>query len=96
MNIIIVGDSGFVSGTLARVAVAAGHRVRAVTSGKRPMVEGVTPIRADRTDRDGFAGAVAALDQRFDLTVDCIGDDADDVRQDVRVFRDRASLLGSG
>ena len=48
-NLLIVGGSGFVSGTVARRAVASGWRVWAVTRGRLPP-DGVIAIVADRKD----------------------------------------------
>ena len=62
MNVLIIGGSGFVSGTLARRARAAGHRVWVVTRGRRPVPDGVTPITADRGDDAAFAAAVRGLE----------------------------------
>ena len=92
-NILLIGGSGFVSGTLARTAVAAGHRVWAVTRGQRPMPDGVTPLVTDRHDRAAFAAAVEAADMRWDLVVDCIGFKPEDARQDVESFRGRADHI---
>lgn len=93
MKILLIGGSGFVSGTLADLALAAGHTVWAVTRGQRPLDAGVTPIVADRRDRSAFADAIAAQAQSWDLVVDCIGYEAADAEQDVTLFRDRAKQL---
>jgi len=86
MNILTIGGSGFVSGALARLAVERGHHLWAVTRGKRNLPAGVTPIVADRNQRDAFATAVAAAGQTFDLVVDCIGYEPDDARQDIDIL----------
>ncbi|MEZ4681131.1 MAG: NAD-dependent epimerase/dehydratase family protein [Caldilineaceae bacterium] len=93
MKILLIGGSGFVSGTLADVALNAGHTVWAVTRGQRAMSEGVIPIVADRRERDAFAAAIDALDQQWDLVVDCIGYEVADAEQDVALFRERAKQL---
>lgn len=93
MNVLIIGGSGFVSGTLAKVAVSHGHRVWAVTRGQRPMPEGVTPLQADRHDDSAFEQALAAIGFPLDLVVDCIGYEPADAEQDIRLFRDRAKQL---
>ena len=92
-NILLIGGSGFVSGTLARTALAQGHSVWAVTRGQRPAVEGVQTIVADRKDRAGFASALAATDAEWDLVVDCIGYQPEDAAQDVDVLSGRAQHL---
>lgn len=93
MNILLIGGSGFVSGTLAQVALAQGHSVSAITRGQRAMAEGVTPITVDRRDRAAFADAIAASKQQWDLVVDCIGYEVADAEQDISVFRDCAKQL---
>jgi len=90
LNILLIGGSGFVSGTLARTALAAGHKVWTVTRGQRPLPDGVTPVVADRRDRAAFQKAIAQLPVQWDLVVDCIGYVVEDAQQDIAVFRDRA------
>ena len=101
-KILIIGGSGFLSGTLARCALAAGHEVWAVTRGKKPLPAGVRAIEADRKERNGFTSAIEAAfaefgftssGQKWDLVVDCIGFEAADARQDIEVFRDKARHL---
>ncbi len=93
MKILLIGGSGFVSGTLAEVALNAGHTVWAVTRGQRALSEGVNPIVADRQERAAFADAIRAADQTWDLVVDCIGYTVEDAEQDIALFRDRTKQL---
>ncbi len=93
LNILLIGGSGFVSGTLARLAVAQGHGVTAVTRGQRALPAGVTPLVADRTDAAGFASAIEEAETAWDLVVDCIGYGPEDTRQDVVLLRERAGHL---
>lgn len=86
MKILILGGSGFVSGTLARTARDLGYGVWVVTRGRKPLPEGVTSLRADRKDTEAFKGVVASAGVTWDLVVDCIGFDLDDMRQDLQVF----------
>lgn len=93
-RLLCLGGSGFVSGTLARRAVAAGWQVWAVTRGRRPMPSGVTAATADRKDGPALAAALASAGvDRFDLAVDCIGYEPQDARQDVALLRGRAAHL---
>lgn len=97
-SLLSIGGSGFVSGTLATRAVAAGWDVHVVTRGQRPLPDGVKPIAVDRKERDAFGTAVrqaaAAADvDRFDLVVDCIGYDPEDAVQDIEVFSPLAAHL---
>ncbi len=93
LRVLVIGGSGFVSGTLARVARDAGHEVWVITRGRRPVPEGVTAVTADRTDREAFAAAVAGAGVEWDLAVDCIGYQAEDAEQDVEVLSPRAGHL---
>lgn len=93
MNLLILGGSGFVSGTLARLAVSQGHSVHVVTRGQRELPRGVTAIQADRKDRKAFETAIHGAGTKWDLVADCIGFDPEDAAQDVAVFRDLAPHL---
>ncbi|MEM7133759.1 MAG: NAD-dependent epimerase/dehydratase family protein [Chloroflexota bacterium] len=92
-NILILGGSGFLSGTTARLAVEAGNIVWTVTRGQRPSIEGTRNLVVDRKDRAAFAGMIHSAEQNWDLVIDCIGYEVDDARQDVQLFRDRAKQL---
>ena len=49
-KILIVGGSGFLSGTLAQRAVSRDNKVWTVTRGQRPLPTGSTNLIADRHD----------------------------------------------
>lgn len=93
MDLLLIGTSGFVSGTIARTALARGWRVWGVSRGNRPVDPRVTLIRADRTDAPAFAKAIAAADMRWDLVVDVIGYKPADAEQDVAAFTGKAGRL---
>src|SRR3954466_13190771 len=93
MKVLILGGSGFLSGTMARCAQRDGHTVTIVTRGTKPIPAGMQNIVADRKDRPAFAQAIAQSNHSWDLVVDCIGFDADDARQDLEVFASRAGQL---
>lgn len=93
MRVLIIGGSGFLSGTLARVALAIGHSVTIVTRGKRLLPAGVRAVTVDRNDRAGFARFIAEIDVRWDLVVDAICYTPDDATQDVEVFAGRTERL---
>jgi len=93
MDILIIGGSGHVSGAVARAALADGHAVWAVTRGKRPLPEGVTSLVADRHDDGALEAAVVGAGMTWDLVVDCICYDVPDIRQDIRLFRDRTACF---
>jgi len=90
MKLLIGGGSGFVSGTLAREALAAHHQVWTITRGQRPAINGVTALQADRHDAPQFEQTISAAKTDWDLVVDCIGYQPADARQDIETFRDRA------
>lgn len=86
LRLLIIGGSGFLSGTLTRIALAQGHSVTIVTRGERPVPDGVRALRADRLDRAAFARCIAETETSWDLVVDAIPYTADDARQDAQVF----------
>lgn len=90
MNILIIGGSGHVSGAVARAGLAGGHAVWTVTRGQRSLPDGVKSLVADRHDDAAMEAVVAGAGVEWDLVVDCIGFDLPDIRQDIRLFRDRA------
>ena len=93
MNILLIGASGFVSGTLARTAVAAGHTVWGISRGQRPLTTAMHHINADRRQTKAFAQTMDATPGVWDLVVDCIGYDPADARQDLEIFGHRAGHL---
>jgi nucleoside-diphosphate-sugar epimerase len=93
MNLLLIGGSGFLSGTIARQAVAHGHRVWAVTRGQRPLPDGVQALVADRHDTAALRRAVQSCGQTFDLCVDCIAYRTEDLRQDLELLRALAGHL---
>src|SRR3989440_7624041 len=92
-TILLLGGSGFLSGTMARCALRDGHEVWTVTRGQKKLPDNVRAIVADRKDRSAFAGAIAQANQRWDLVIDCIGYSGEDATQDVEVFAGRAEHL---
>lgn len=93
IRLLIIGGSGFVSGTLARAAVEHGHQVAAITRGLRPLPPGVLALVADRKVPGALAQAVADSGAEWDMVVDCIGYEPEDARQDVAVFAGRCGHL---
>ena len=92
-KILILGGSGFVSGTLARMAVESGHSVWTVTRGQRTTVDGATALRADRKQAGALEQAIAESGTEWDLVVDCIGFDPADAQQDIALFKERTPRL---
>ena len=85
-KILIIGGSGFLSGTLARLALKKDYQVWAVTRGMRSLPPGVEPITVDRHDEQDFHRVITAQGIHWDLVVDCIAFDQNDILQDVSVF----------
>ncbi|MCZ6680361.1 MAG: NAD-dependent epimerase/dehydratase family protein [Candidatus Poribacteria bacterium] len=92
-NILIIGGSGFVSGTLAHRAIDDGHKVWTITRGQRPIPGGIIALITDRHDSVAFQKAVADADVQWDVVIDCIGYEPADAKQDIEVFRSRARQL---
>jgi nucleoside-diphosphate-sugar epimerase len=93
LDILLIGGSGFVSGTLARQALAQGHRVWALSRGQRPLPAGVKALVADRRDPDAFAAALDGAGRNWDLAVDCIGYQPEDARQDLDIVAPKVAHL---
>jgi nucleoside-diphosphate-sugar epimerase len=96
-TVLVLGGTGFVSGTVARAAVEAGETVWIITRGSKPAPAGVTALAADRHDRDAFSRAVdeavAGAGGRIDLVVDVIAFTPEDARQDLEALAGRVGRL---
>ena len=96
-TVLVLGGTGFVSGTVARAAVDAGHTVWIITRGSKPAPAGVTALAADRHDREAFSRAVdeaiAGAGGQIDLVVDVIAFTPEDARQDLEAFAGRVGRL---
>jgi nucleoside-diphosphate-sugar epimerase len=88
-NILIIGGSGFLSGTLARQGLAQGHQIWTLTRGKLSLPEGVHPLIADRHDPAAFAAAITGAGRSWDLVVDCIAFNPADIARDLAAVRER-------
>ena len=67
MDILLLGGSGWLSGEVARQAVADGHAVTALARGRSPVPDGVDLVRADRAEGGAYDGVT---DRDWDLVVD--------------------------
>jgi nucleoside-diphosphate-sugar epimerase len=92
-KILILGGSGFLSGTMAREALREGHEVSVVTRGQRPLPAGVKAIVADRKQREQFKSQLSSANVRWDMVIDSIGYSGDDAKQDLECFEGRAKQL---
>jgi nucleoside-diphosphate-sugar epimerase len=92
-NILIMGGNGFVGTAVADLALGRGDKVWYVTRGQK-VPEGVKEIDVDRRKEPAeFEKLIKACKVEWDLVVDITGRTAEDVQQDVDVFRTRASHL---
>jgi nucleoside-diphosphate-sugar epimerase len=85
LNVLLVGGTGNISSAVARLAAQSGHRVTALTRGTRPapLPAAVERVTGDAAD----AATLAALARRrFDVVVDFVAFDAQDVRRDLAAF----------
>jgi nucleoside-diphosphate-sugar epimerase len=90
MNILVIGGSGHVSGAVVRAALAEGHQVSIITRGQRPAPPGVKSLIAERHDLKAMKEVVEKQNMVWDLVVDCICYEPEDMRQDIDLFRNRA------
>jgi uncharacterized protein len=77
MRIAVIGASGWLGGAVAREALARGHEVTAI--GRDPeklaALEGMAPVRADATDVEAIAQAIADHDVAVLAVTDRSGPD---------------------
>ena len=93
-KVLVIGGSGHVSGAVVRAALAADYEVYTLTRGTRPAVGGVVELHADRHDNAAVAKAVEQIaGERFAAVIDCIGFNAEDMKQDLEVFAPLADEL---
>jgi len=90
----MIGGTGFISGTIVRCAIESGHSVSIVTRGRKPTSPGaVCAMKVDRKDERAFEACLDRNRRTWDAVIDCVCFDADDARQDVRLFHRRAHRL---
>lgn len=92
-KVLIVGGSGFLSGTLAQSAISRGDQVWTITCGQRSLPDGSINLIADRHDELAFARVVDGAQTNWDIVIDCIVFEPKDIQQDILVFEKRASHL---
>jgi nucleoside-diphosphate-sugar epimerase len=93
LKILVIGGSGFLSGTIVSSALALGHQVWALTRGRRPLPTGVHGLVANRGNHTAFAQALAGAQTYWDMAVDCIGFAPADIQQDITVLTPLAQHL---
>jgi 2'-hydroxyisoflavone reductase len=79
MRVLLLGASGLLSGAARDALLAAGHDVTVVSRGTRPVPSHarLTVLRADRAEPRALAATLGGA--TFDLTVDFLAYDGDDV-----------------
>ena len=93
-KILVIGGSGHVSGAVVRAALAANYQVTTLTRGEKPPVGKVRTLHADRHDGAAVAKAMQSVaGERFAAVIDCIGFNAEDMRQDLEVFAQQTDHL---
>ena len=92
-KVLIVGGSGFLSGTIARSAISRGYQVWTVTRGLRPLPVKSTNLIADRQDKLVFERVINAANTNWDIVIDCIAFTSQDIQQDLSVFEALAGHL---
>jgi nucleoside-diphosphate-sugar epimerase len=85
MDILILGGGGFLSGTVCRTALSAGHRVWSVSRTGKGLPRAAVPLLVDRNDGSALLDVLQAAGRSWDLAVDCVGFEARHARQDVDV-----------
>jgi len=92
MRVCLLGGTGNISGSIARLLLEVGHDVTLFNRGTSgPAPNGAKTIHGDRADRPAFEAAMQA--QRFDAAIDMICYNAEDARSDLRAFRDVKHLV---
>jgi nucleoside-diphosphate-sugar epimerase len=78
-RVLLIGGSGFIGRHVARALVAAGHQVAVLARGRRDLPAGADLLEADRSDPASLAAALEG--RHFDLTVDFLVFDAEDLER---------------
>jgi nucleoside-diphosphate-sugar epimerase len=90
MNILVIGGSGHVSGAVVKAAMGKGSQFWIITRGQRPVPQGVKSLIADRHDLKAMKAIIEQQNMIWDLVVDCICYDRNDMLQDIELFRNCA------
>lgn len=90
MDILIIGGSGHVSGSLTRKALEHGHKVWTVTRGTKNVDSRATALIADRHNLESFRSVIEDTGKAWDMVVDCICYETANMKQDIELFKNRA------
>ncbi|HEX7714233.1 MAG TPA: NAD-dependent epimerase/dehydratase family protein [Bacillota bacterium] len=87
LKILILGGTGFLSGTLAKKALLKNNEVWTLSRGNHVAEDdGRNVLIADRHEADRFKRVIEAANIRWDTVIDCIGMNPEDARQDIDVL----------
>ena len=92
-KVLVVGGSGFLSGTLARRAILRGNQVWTLTRGFRSLPENSINLIADRQDKGAFEHVIHTAQTKWDIVIDCIAYTPEDIQQNVTVLEGLAEHL---
>jgi len=88
MKILFIGGTGNISAASVRLSLARGHEVTLLNRGQRPLSEfGIVGAESLVADIKDEAAVARVLEGRtFDVVINCIAFNAEDVERDVRLF----------
>ena len=92
-KVLIIGGSGFLSGTLVQRAILKGYQVWTLTRGHRRLPTHATNLIADRQDSTAFRRVIKGEQTNWDMVIDCIAYSPDDIQQDLGVLEGLAGHL---
>jgi nucleoside-diphosphate-sugar epimerase len=91
MKLLFIGGTGLISSACSELAIARGHELYIVNrsaSKKYPLPEGATLLKSDiHTDEAHLDSLLTG--HHFDAVVDFIAFTVDDIKRDLRLFRDK-------
>jgi nucleoside-diphosphate-sugar epimerase len=92
-RLLLIGGSGFISSAVARLALADGFEVWAVTRGQKTVQQGIRSLSADRKNTEEFKRVIEQAQTHWDTVIDHIAYTPEDMEQDIDLFRQRAKHL---
>lgn len=92
-KVLIIGGSGFLSGTLAQKAISRGDQVWTLTRSLRPLPAQAVNLVADRKDQAAFKRVIEGEQTNWDMVIDCIAYSPEDILQDLSVLEGLAGHL---
>lgn len=87
MKVLLIGGTGTISSSVAKLAIGRGWKVTLLNRGNRPVPEGMESIAADISREAEVAKALDGRD--FDVVCQFIGFTALDAERDIRLFGGR-------